>query len=322
VDTPRRLSNPAAAGFLLLALAILLWGGGYRATAAAIRDTSPLMLSTIRTCVAAVALLVLLPALGARLPPARLWGWAALTGLLGAALFYYGIGEATRRAGAAPAAVLANTAPFFVLVLGWVFLRERVMWRGVVGVVIGFAGVVVMVSSQLGEAAGAVDLIVGSALALAAALGWGITTLLVKWLLGRDPSIDLVGFTTGQHVVAGVVLAALAFGIEGGDTTRWSSGDFWGGIAFLALGGSAVAYVAFFASLKRVEAAQASAWLFLVPVVAVIIELALGNIPNGLVLLGMALAIGGVALTSLSGEPRSRPEGVVMVTAEREPRGG
>jgi drug/metabolite transporter (DMT)-like permease len=322
VDTPRGPTRPAAVGFLLLALSILLWGGGFRATAAAVDHTSPLMLSAVRTCVAAVALLVLLRALGARFPPARLWGWAALTGLLGAALFYYGIGEATERAGAAPAAVLANTAPFFVLVLGWAFLQERVTWRGIGGLVIGFAGVVVMVSSQLGEAAGAVDLVVGSALALAAALAWGITTLLVKWLLGRDPSIDLVGFTTGQHVVAGVVLAALGLGIEGVDTTRWSSGDFWGGIAFLALGGSAIAYVAFFASLRRLEAVRASAWLFLVPVVAVIIELALGNIPDGIVLVGMALAIGGVALTSVSGEPQSGSEAIVVMTAEREPPGG
>ena len=80
--------------------------------------------------------------------------------------------------------------------------------------------------------------------------------------------------------------------------------------AFLAIGSSAIAYLAFFAALRRVEAAQASAWLFLVPVVAVVVELALGEVPDGIVLVGMALAIAGVALISLFGQPKDEETSV------------
>jgi drug/metabolite transporter (DMT)-like permease len=137
-------------------------------------------------------------------------------------------------------------------------------------------------------------------LALAAAAGWAVTTLIVKWLVERDPDFDLVGLTTGQHIVGAIVLLALAFGIDGVGGTAWSSGDLWGAITYLAFGASVAAYLAFFGALKRIDAARASAWLFLVPVVAVLIEVVLGEVPEPIVLLGMALAIAGVALASVS----------------------
>jgi drug/metabolite transporter (DMT)-like permease len=265
------------------------------------------MLSGIRAGLAALALLLALPLLGARLPRGRAWLWPAVTGLLGVALFYEGLGEAAARAGAGNAAVLANSSPFFVLVLGWVFLREPIRWRGALGLVIGFAGVVLMVSNQLGGDADTGSLVFGMGLALAAAAGWAVTTLIVKWLVERDPDFDLVGLTTGQHVVGAIVLLALAFGIDGAGGTDWSSGDLWGAIAYLAFGASVAAYLAFFGALKRIDAARASAWLFLVPVVAVIIEVVLGEVPEPVVLLGMGLAIAGVALASVS--PRKEVAG-------------
>jgi drug/metabolite transporter (DMT)-like permease len=228
-----------------------------------------------------------------------------LTGIVGVALFYEGLAEGAERAGAGPTAVLVNSTPFFVLVAGWVFLQERVTWRGILGLIVGFAGVVLIVSSQLGSDVSTSDLIIGSVLALAAAIGWGVTTLIIKWLVVRESSLDLVGLTAGQHVVGAVALVLLAVGIgDSGQATDWGSGELWGGVAFLAIGSSAIAYLAFFAALRRVEAAQASAWLFLVPVVAVVVELALGEVPDGIVLVGMALAIAGVVLISLFGQPK------------------
>jgi drug/metabolite transporter (DMT)-like permease len=264
------------------------------------------MLSALRALPAALLLVAALPILGARLPQGRLWLWAGLTGLLGVTLFLYGLSEGTKLAGPGNAAVLANTPPFFVLVLGWLFLGERITAAGLAGLVIGFAGVVVMVSSQLGGGPGGADLVLGMGLALAAAAGWGVTTLLVKWLAERDPDLDVLGLTAGQFIVGGAVLGVLAFLVDGTGGTEWASGELWSALAWLVVGASALAYAAFFGALKRASATAVSASLFLVPVVGVLVEAARDNPPSVVVGVGMALAVAGVALVLFAPQLEAR----------------
>lgn len=293
-----------AAAFMI-AVSVGFWGGSFPVTAIGVEHTSGTMLSALRAVPAAFVLAAALPLLRARFPQGRLWIWSAVTGLLGITLFFVGMSEGTAYAGAANVAVLANTPPFFVLLLGWVFLGERVTLLGTTGLGVGFAGIVVMVSSQLGGR-NASELALGMGLALAAAAGWGVTTLIVKWLVERDPKLDLTGLTAGQYLVGGAALIPLAVGLRGTSGTEWSSGELWAALAYLTLGPSVLAYLAFFGALKRATATVVSASLFLVPVVAVLIEVARGNAPGAVVLVGMALAIAGVALVSLAPELEAR----------------
>ena len=75
---------------------------------------------------------------------------------------------------------------------------------------LGFAGVVLIVSSQLGGGSGSGERAAGMGLALAAALGWAVGTLAVKELLTRRPDIDAVGLTTGQYLAGGAVLLVIS----------------------------------------------------------------------------------------------------------------
>ena len=163
-----------------------------------------------------------------------------------------------------------------------------------------------MVSSQLGGGRETGDLVLGMGLALAAAAGWGVTTLLVKWLAERDPELDVLGLTAGQFVVGGAALGIVAFAVEGTGGTDWRSGSLWGAVAWLAVGASAIAYFAFFAALKRASANAVSASLFLVPVVAVLVETARGDAPDAIVGIGMALAVAGVALVMFAPQLEAR----------------
>lgn len=300
---PRRDAVSVA---LLLAVAVVFWGGSFRATAVATEHTSGLMLSALRALPAALLLVAALPLLGARLPQGRLWLWAGVTGLLGVTLFLYGLSEGTKLAGPGNAAVLANTPPFFVLVLGWLFLGERITAAGLGGLVVGFAGVVVMVSSQIGGGVDGADLALGMSLALAAAAGWGVTTLLVKWLAERDPQLDVLGLTAGQFIVGGAVLGILAFLVDGTGGTEWGAGELWSALAWLVAGASALAYAAFFAALKHASATAVSASLFLVPVVGVLVEAARDDPPGVVVGVGMALAVAGVALVLFAPQLEAR----------------
>jgi drug/metabolite transporter (DMT)-like permease len=303
VGRRRALSGPgapAATGTSLLAIAIAFWSTSFWGTEIAARHTSAAMLSGIRCMLALVLLAALLPVLRARLPGGRMWAWTVITGLLMVTLFFIGLAEGVARAGAANASILSNTTPLIVMVIGWLFLRERLSRVGVLGLLAGFAGVVVMVAPQVGGDGETGDLPLGLVFALLGALGWGVGTLIVKWLAERDPGIDFVGLTAGQYLIGAPVLLAIGFGVSGTDGTAWESGDLWGSLVYLAIGPSVLATLAFFVALRYVSATTASSWLFLAPVGAVLIEIARGNVPEAIVGVGMALAILGVALVNVA----------------------
>lgn len=285
---------------MFLLTAVFFWGTSFRATLIGTEHAPPMTFTALRAAPAALILLVVAVVMRARLPGRALLPYTLLTGVLFVTIPLAGLAESVIRAGAGNAAVLNNTAPFFVLVLGYLMLGERASWIGIGGLLVGFGGVVVMVSSQLGGAADAGDFALGVVLALAAAAAWGSGTLVVKWLLERHPGLDLVGLTVSQYLIGGAILVALAFAIDRPSETTWSSGDLWAAVAWVVIGSSVIAQLAFYAGLRRLPANKVAVWGFLAPVVAVLVEIGRGDIPGAVVGLGMAMAIAGVAVTTIA----------------------
>ena len=185
-----------------------------------------------------------------QLPRGRPLTLAAISGLLMVTLTFEGIAEGTKLAGAGNAAVLVNTTPFFVLVFGRAFFGERIAGIGVIGLVTAFVGVVTMISSQIGGEAETADLVVGMSIALLAGAGFGVGTLIVKATTTRYPETDLVGFTAAQHLIGGLALVPLALAYGDIASTTWSSGELWASIAWVSIGSSAIASLAYFTALR------------------------------------------------------------------------
>jgi drug/metabolite transporter (DMT)-like permease len=304
------------APFLLLAGTVLLWGTGYWPTAVAAEHAPALMVTALRLATSAAILVGAVMLMRSRLPRGNMLLWSVLTGLLMVAVFQYGLTEAIVQAGPGNGAVLVNTNPLWVLVLAWIFLGERLSPLGVVGLLAGFVGVVLMVSSQLGGSYSTQQLLLGCALALIAAISWAIGVLLLRRLSNRDPSIDMVGVTAVQFIVATAVLVPIGLLVHAPSETNWGSGEFWVSIAWIGPV-AALGVLFFFLALKKLSAARTSAALFLVPAVAVVVEIVRGNSPDALVLAGMIVAVVGVALAVVPREQfaaigsalRLRPKG-------------
>jgi drug/metabolite transporter (DMT)-like permease len=252
----------------------------------------------LRALPAGALLLAVVVLTRGQVPRGRPLAMAAASGLLMVTLTFEGIAEGTKLAGAGNAAVLVNTTPFFVLVFGRAFLGERIAGIGVVGLVTAFVGVVTMISSQLGGDADTADVVLGMSIALLAGAGFGVGTLLVKATTTRYPATDLVGFTAAQHLIGGFALVPLALAYGDMAATTWGSSELWASIAWVSIGSSAIASLAYFTALRRIPATRASAWQFLAPVVAVTVEVGRGNAPEAIVLGGMALVILGVAVVT------------------------
>jgi drug/metabolite transporter (DMT)-like permease len=145
----------------------------YPVTDSALNHTSPIMIATLRALAGGALLTILLPLIGSRLPRTRrLWVWAFWIGLVNTTLTQIGISVGTERAGAAVASVLLNSAPFFVAVIARFALNESITRLRAIGLVIGFAGVLLVVLADPGNVAHGSQLVVGLVLALLGAIGW------------------------------------------------------------------------------------------------------------------------------------------------------
>lgn len=293
--------SPRIGAYAFLTTSVIVWGGSWRATAIAADHTTPLTLSALRVLTAALVLLAVLALMRVRLPPLRLWVWVVITGLLMAVFGTYGQIETVIRAGPGTGAVLAATTPFFTIVASWLLLRQRTSLLAVTGTAVGFAGVAVVILSQLGGGEGT-DPALGAVFGLLVSVGFAFGLVLIKLLAELVPDLNLVSLTAGQFLVGTVVLVVLAFSIDRVGDTAWRSAELWAGVAWAGPAATGLGYVAFYVAIKRLDPARASAWFFLVPVIAVLVEVARGDAPEPITAVGMVVVIVGVAVTSLAPE--------------------
>lgn len=241
--------------------------------------------------------------------------WAFAIGLGNTTLTQVGISVGTERAGAAVAAVLLNSSPFFVAVLAWFALAEPITRLRAAGLVIGFGGVLLVVFADPGNIAHGSQLAVGLALSLLGALGWAAGGVGMRVLTQRESDLDIVGITAAQFLAGGAPLIPLV--LVAGGSTDWSGPALFAQVAYLIIGGQLLVYVGFNSALSRWPSTRVYAWTFLVPVVAVVIEAVRGALPRASAMVGIALVIVGVAIVN---HPRAESSPVAG-RSNRSPRG-
>ena len=194
-------------GVLALAVIAPLWGYSWVVSKVALGYSGPLTFAGLISGLGAVCLFVVLAARRRPLRPPPL-GWTLLIGLLQTALFNGLATAALVVGGAGKVSVLVYTMPFWLLLLAWLFLGERL--RGVQwpAVALAFAGLILVVRPwDIGGALSGV-------LACAAGLSWAGAALAVK-LLQRRTHTDTLSLTAWQLLFGCVPLLALGLLIEG-----------------------------------------------------------------------------------------------------------
>ena len=296
---PRDGLDPASSSAwvgAILGAAVICAGIAYPVTAAALRHTSASVIAATRALGGGLVMLPVLRLSGSRLPRGlRAWAWVLAISIGNVVLTLAGIAEGTRLAGAAVASVLLNSAPFFAALFARVWLGERLAGRQVMGLVVGFAGIVLIAGAPGGPAGS--DVRLGLLVCLSGALGWAAAGLGMRYLSTHQDGFDVYGATTAQFLCGGVLL--LPYLLTTRPTpTDWSSGELWASVVFLVLGAQVVTYVGFYVALRHWSSARVFSWTFLVPAVAVGIEALQGNLPGAAASAGLVVAIVGVALVT------------------------
>jgi drug/metabolite transporter (DMT)-like permease len=301
--------GPGLAPLLAVGTTLVLWSSAFVAIRHLGHSVGPGALSLGRLLVASAALGVLLLARGRRRLPARAdWPLLVLGGASWFGLYNLSLNESERRIDAGTAALLVQVGPIIVALLATVFLGERLTSSLVIGMAIGFGGVVLIGEASSSHSGG--DL-VGVLLAVVAAVSFAVGVLSQKRLLRRLSALEvtfwycLVGTLvclpwSGQlvHVVGTAPAATLAW------------------IVYLGVFPSAVAFTTWAFALSSADAGRFSLSTFLVPfLTALLAWLTLHEVPPALAFVGGALCIGGVLLTRR--RPKAAPSGpAVPVTAE------
>jgi len=164
------------------------------------------------------------------------------------------------------AAVLANVQPLIAAGLAYLVLSERLGPRRRVGLLLGFAGIILIALPSSGaENANSSPLGVGYV--LLGALGVAVGNVLLKRLAGQ---VDLLMATGWQFILGGVPLFLAAQIFEVPVQVAWSP-SFVVVLLALALLGTALAFTLWFSLLHRGELTRLNTFTFLTPVFALII---------------------------------------------------
>ncbi len=274
-----------------IVLVAMLIGGNFTSLKFALDHTTPFLLAGMRTVIGGSALLAFALFRGERLPTrlddlGRILVVSLSITTLSSGLLVYGV----NRVPAGVASLVSSTMPLFTALLSLLLLGTAISMMGRFGLLVGFAGTVVLALPSLeGEAAA-----IGIGSLVLSAIAWAFGTVFMKWKdFSRVSPIMLVGV---QLIMSAVVLIPFALLIEGTGETDWSVGLLVP-LLYSAVPANAVTFSLLATVVRRATPTQAAASAYLIPVFGVLFGWLIRSERLGLAeLVGGALVVTGVYL--------------------------
>ena len=291
-------SNEHQLGFgstdLLLLLMTLIWGSNFTVIKYSLEDLLPLSFNALRFTLASAVMLILALAIRNRVELAPGDGRKLfLLGLLGNTCYQsmFIIGMAHTRAG--NAALILATTPLFTAILGRIRKHEYFAVRGVVGLLLAFAGIVMIVISGRGELSMG-ETLVGDSLLVGSTLCWSLYTVGSKQLVHRYGSMKAttIMMTSGTPFLLAVCAPSLI-------RQDWSRVRplAWAGLAFSGLFAIALAYLIWSYGVRTIGSTRTAIYSNITPIVAMLVAWpALGESPGVGQILGAVVIFAGVYL--------------------------
>ena len=287
-------------GVLSLAAIAPIWGYSWVVSKVALDYARPFTFIALITASCAACLFALLLVTRRSLRPPPL-GWTVAIGVLQTALFNSLATLALSVGGAGKVSVLVYTMTFWLLLLAWLFLGERLRSLQWPAVTLAFAGLILVVRPW--DIGGALSGI----LACAAGLAWAGGALLVK-LLQRRTHVDALSLTTWQMAFGAVPLIGVAVVTRSG-WPEWT-GAFILCLAYSALLSNALCWGLWVFALRSLPAGAAGMGTLAVPVVGAAASwIQLGERPTAVEAAGMALIIVALAVLAAYGVTAGRRAG-------------
>ena len=282
---------------LNFAAVYVIWGSTYLAIRISDESIRPLALGTVRFAIAGVLLLA--------------WCWlrkkrvsvsaadALRLAVIGILLLSAGnttLAWAELTIPSGLAALIVAITPLWVMILDWMFYRERLSALGLAGIGLGIIGMVVLLWPQLasGSAVGRRELI-GAASLLFGSASWALGSVLSRhWKMTVDPLV-----ASGYEMVAsGLFNLILALALGSFAESTWAPRSV-GAIVYLIVFGSWIGFSAFIWLLGHVPTSKVATYAYVNPVIAVFLGwMVLGERVDRFVMAGTVVIVAAVALVN------------------------
>lgn len=285
--------------WLAFALLSLIWGSSYLFIRIAVEQLSPLAVVALRLFFGALTITAIALAVRADLrPPRRAVLTMLLLSLINTVFPFLLItwGEVTISSGLA--AVLNSTTPIFSLLIAHLALHdERITVPRLLGVAVGFVGVLLLLSRDLQHGAIHWQAVAGQAAVVLASVFYALAAVLTRRTLRDLPSLTIATYALWFSAAISIALSLLF----SPPPIASISGKSWFAVAWLGILGSGLAYVFYYFIIQSWGASRATLVTYVVPGIGLILgALFLSEHVDWRIAAGSALVILGVGLASIA----------------------
>jgi drug/metabolite transporter (DMT)-like permease len=250
--------------------AVVAWGASFIATKIALQDISPVTVVWLRFAMGVVILgAAVIYRKQFAMPNTREIGYFALLGFIGITFHQWLQSTGLITAQASTTAWIVATTPVFMALLGWLILKEKLGWLRSGGIALAGLGVLLVVSE--GNLAAIMNGQFGTSgdfLILLSAPNWALFSALSRSGLKRHPAARMMFYVMalGWIFTTGLFISGPGFADIGRLTVNG-----WAGVVFLGVFCSGLAYIFWYDALQSIPTAQLGSFLYLEPLVAVIV---------------------------------------------------
>ncbi len=278
--------------FAALMLLTVIWGYNWVVMKSALMYASAFDFAAMRTAIGALCLFAVLiymrkPLRVSEMPTLILLGIMQTSGFTGLLIW------ALVEGGAGKTAVLTYTMPFWVMVLAWPMLGEKLHGMQWLAAILSTMGMLFILDPlHLGTDT------FSTFLAVLSGIFWALSVILAKKLHQRSPGLDLLTLTAWQMLFGSVPLVLVALLVPS-QPIQWTP-YFIGAVIYNSVFCNALAWLLWLYALQRLSAGIASMSSMLAPVIGVLAAwLQLHEMPGNTELIGMTLIAVSLVIISI-----------------------
>ncbi len=237
-----------------------VWGASFLFMRIAAPEFGPLVLVEVRVAIAA---LFLLPIFVLRADVSELtsnWKRLSVLSVLNSAAPFFLLTFATLSITGGFAGILNATAPIWAAMIAWLWLSDKLGVSQIVGLVIGFLGVVLLVWDKISLSFDGTTIAILAGIVASAFYGYG-GNYTKKYLSGMRP----LGIATGSMIAAAIILFPVSVYLWPGEMPSIRS---WVAVIVMGVASTGVAYILYFRLIRNVGPAKAITVTYLVPAFA------------------------------------------------------
>lgn len=294
------MKHEKAVAYAAFAIVCVVWGTTYLFIRIALETIPPLLLTATRFITAGLIMLAIARLRGHAIPrDARTLGSLAFIGFLMVGVGNLAVVWAEQWVPSGMAALLVATAPFWMAIIEMFRKQgERVDLRGAIGMLIGFAGVAMLVTPGGSGGVWSIAVIGGAVIIQIGSIGWQLGSAHGKYNLRHVPLLTSAAL---QMFFGGLVVDVVSVLI--GEPARLAITPRTAlAAAYLTVFGSIIAYSAYVFALAHMRTTHSSLYAYVNPVVAVFLGWLILNEPlTWISVLAMVVILAGVALVQSAG---------------------